>query len=52
MNTQIASKIAALAIALLMNSLVLGGVAYLFNANQPSGVIASAETCVQAGYQV
>jgi hypothetical protein len=34
MNTQISSKIAALAIALMMNSLILGGVAYLFN-NQP-----------------
>jgi hypothetical protein len=34
MNTQISSKIAALAVALMMNSLILGGVAYLFN-NQP-----------------
>lgn len=31
MNTQISSKIAALAVALMMNSLILGGVAYLFN---------------------
>ena len=34
MNTQISSKLAALAVALMMNSLILGGVAYLFN-NQP-----------------
>ena len=34
MNTQISSKITALAVALMMNSLILGGVAYLFN-NQP-----------------
>jgi len=31
MNTQISSKLAALAAALMMNSLLLGGVAYLFN---------------------
>ena len=31
MNTQISSKLAALAVALLMNSLIIGGVAYLFN---------------------
>ena len=31
MNPQISSKIAALAVALMMNSLILGGVAYLFN---------------------
>ena len=32
MNTQISSKLAALAVALMMNSLLIGGVAYLFNA--------------------
>jgi len=32
MNTQISSKLAALAVALMMNSLIIGGVAYLFNA--------------------
>jgi hypothetical protein len=31
MNNQITSKIAALGVALLMNSFLLGGVAYLFN---------------------
>jgi hypothetical protein len=31
MNTQISSKLAALAVALMMNSLIIGGVAYLFN---------------------
>jgi hypothetical protein len=30
MNTQISSKLAALAVALMMNSLIAGGVAYLF----------------------
>jgi hypothetical protein len=31
MNTQISSKLAALAVALMMNSLIVSGVAYLFN---------------------
>jgi hypothetical protein len=31
MNTRISSKLAALAIALMMNGLILGGVAYLFD---------------------
>jgi hypothetical protein len=31
MNTQISSKFAALAVALMMNSLIIGAVAYLFN---------------------
>ena len=31
MNTQISTKLAALAIALMMNSFLIGGVAYLFN---------------------
>lgn len=31
MNTQISSKLVALAVALMMNSLIIGGVACLFN---------------------
>ena len=31
MNTQISTKLAALVVALMMNSLIIGGVAYLFN---------------------
>jgi hypothetical protein len=31
MNTQISTKFAALAAALMMNTLLIGGVAYLFN---------------------
>ncbi len=34
MTTQISSKVAALAVALLMNSAILGGVAYLFSTGQ------------------
>jgi hypothetical protein len=33
MNTQISTKLAALAVALMMNSLLIGGVAYLFGAS-------------------
>jgi hypothetical protein len=32
MNTRISSKLAALAITLMMNSFIIGGVAYLFDA--------------------
>jgi len=32
MNTRISSKLAAFAIALMMNSFIIGGVAYLFDA--------------------
>jgi len=32
MTTQISTKLAALAVALMMNSLLIGGVAYVFNA--------------------
>ena len=31
MNTSITSKVAALAVALMMNTLIIGGVAILFN---------------------
>jgi hypothetical protein len=32
MNTKISAKLGALAIALMMNTLIIGGVAYLFDA--------------------
>jgi hypothetical protein len=46
MNTQISTKLAALAVALMMNSLIIGGVAYLFNgqAHQPTAVTSLAHT--------
>ena len=31
MNAQISTKLTALAVALMMNSVIIGGVAYLFN---------------------
>lgn len=42
MNTKISAKLAALAIALMMNSLIIGGVAYLFDVqNQPNLSVSS-----------
>ena len=35
MNTQISTKLAALAVALMINSLVIGGVGYLFHVAAP-----------------
>jgi len=40
MNTQISSKLAALAAALMMNSLLIAGVAYLFNGPRQQHVAA------------
>ena len=47
MNTQISSKFAALAVALMMNSLIIGGVAYLFNS--PLQAHTSVVALVQVG---
>jgi hypothetical protein len=48
MNTQISTKLAALAAALLMNSLLIVGVATLFNAAAPqhTAIISLAHTAV------
>jgi hypothetical protein len=45
MNTRTSSKLAAFAIALMMNSFIIGGVAYLFDAqaHQHSPLISLAE---------
>jgi hypothetical protein len=37
MNTQISSKLAAVLVALMMNSLIFGGVAYLFDVSSGHG---------------
>ncbi|MGB6307933.1 MAG: hypothetical protein WBF89_09085 [Steroidobacteraceae bacterium] len=41
MSTQISTKFAALAVALMMNGLIIGGVAYLFNGplHQPTVIV-------------
>jgi hypothetical protein len=46
MNTQISTKLAALAVALMMNSLLIGGVAYLFNGqlHQRTAIVSLAHT--------
>lgn len=46
MNTQISTKLAALAVALMMNSLLIAGVAYLFSGqlHQHTTVISLAHT--------
>ena len=48
MNTQISTKLAALAVALMMNSLIIGGVAYVFNGplHQHTAAISLAHTAV------
>jgi hypothetical protein len=51
MNTQISTKLAALAIALMMNTLLMGGVAYLFNGalhQQPPAVVSLAHAAATA----
>ena len=48
MNTQISTKFAALIAALMMNSLIIGGVAYLFNGqlHQHAVVLSVAQAAV------
>jgi len=41
MNTQMSTKLAALAVALMMNSLLIGGVAYLFNSQAHETAVVS-----------
>ena len=46
MNTSISTKLAALALALMVNSVIMGGIAYLFNAQlqHPTAVASLAST--------
>jgi hypothetical protein len=46
MNTSISTKLSALALALIFNSVIMGGMAYLFNAQlqQPTAVVSLAST--------
>ena len=50
MTTQISTKLAALAVALMMNSILIGGVAYLFNGqiHQHATVTSLVQTAVAA----
>ena len=46
MNTSISTKLAALALALMVNSAIMGGIAYLFNAQlqQTAAVVSLASS--------
>jgi hypothetical protein len=52
MTTQISTKLAALAIALVMNSLLIGGVAYVFNTQIDRGSTATSLERAAAPAQV
>jgi hypothetical protein len=52
MNTSISTKLASIALALMANSVIMGGVAYMFNARlvEPTAVASVASTVVVAGH--
>jgi hypothetical protein len=52
MTTQISTKLAALAVALMMNTLIIGGVGYLFNSQLPqhAAVTSLAHTAVSSSH--
>ncbi len=52
MNTSIPTKLAAIALALMANSLIMGGVAYLFNARlgEPTSVASVASDVHRVGH--
>jgi hypothetical protein len=54
MNTSISTKLSALALALIFNSVIMGGMAYLFNAQlqQPTAVASLASTVANAASDV
>ena len=51
MNTSISTKLAAIALALMANTLIMGGVAYLFNARlgEPTAVTSVASNVSMVG---
>jgi hypothetical protein len=54
MNTSISTKLAALALALMVNSVIMGGVAYLFNAQlrAPNVALSLANAVAQSTHGV
>ena len=54
MNTSISTKLTALALALMFNSVIMGGMAYLFNAQlqQPTAVASLASTAANSANDV
>jgi hypothetical protein len=54
MNTSISTKLAALALALMFNSVIMGGIAYLFNAQlqAPTAVMSLVSTSAPSANDV
>jgi hypothetical protein len=54
MNTSISTKLTALALALMVNSVIMGSMAFLFNAQlqQPTAVTALASTAAASANDV
>jgi hypothetical protein len=54
MTTSLSTKLAALALALVFNSVIMGGMAYLFNAQlrQPTAVTSLASTAATSANDV
>ncbi len=54
MNTSISTKLAALGLALMINSMIMGGMAYLFNVQlqQPTAVISLMNTAATSASNV
>jgi hypothetical protein len=54
MNTSISTKLAALALALMVNTVIMGGVAYLFNAQlqAPTSLTALASNATSTAHGV
>ena len=54
MNTSISTKLSALALALMFNTLIMGGMAYLFNAQlqQPTAVASIASTAANTANEL
>jgi hypothetical protein len=52
MNTSISTKLAALGLALAVNSVIMGGMAYLFNAQlqQPTTVVSLAAVAAPSAH--
>ncbi len=51
MTTSLSTKLAALALALMINSVLMGSVAYLFNTQLNSASVSVAQTSARVGAQ-
>ena len=50
MNNQLSLKFAAVVVALMMNGLIMGGVAYLFDSAGPAHTLSSLQGKAEAGH--